>query len=330
MFDVHRFLSRALFFFFFILVANCSHAMDVEFEKKPSCAPKRLTHENIRAIFAPTDADYEKIETEKGHQKRVKTRVTIQGKEVDVFCAPKTFKAESISHAIADNPGKAMIGLFQNYMIKERADHTLAKSGLDKAAIAGYKLYWKGDNGRSSVFNEKKPKTAIEDPTIVYIAFATKAEWLVDKESEEIPPAMRAFKTLSREMLLTILKGGDQPVPLIGKDNREGHTVTAYYKAKLEDRDKEKRDKIIKLLEEISGDINIFAKARQLYDAGNSDTMTTVSNVPHKAEDWIYRLYSQEVEKKRKVLTSEDLVDEAERRTFSQIRLTFYKPAKKN
>jgi hypothetical protein len=328
--SIHKLFSTALFLSLSTFMENYSYAMESEQTGiKASCAPKRLTHENLRAIFTPTEEDFEKIETEKGYQKRVKTRVDIRGTSVEVYCAPKTFKAEDISKAIEGNPGKTMMGQFIDYMMKERADHTLAQSkmALDKAAIAGYKLYWVEGDGRNPVFDVKKAEGNIEDPNLVYIAFATKAEWL---PADEIPAATRAFKTLDRDMLLRILQGGDQPVSFIGP-NKEGKNVIAYYKAKVEDRDRAKIPAIIKLLEEAPAGVELFAKPKTLYAAGASDTMTAVSGTPHEGEDWVYQLYSKKGDEKQEAVKApEDIKSSAEKNAFSKLRLTFYKPTKKN
>ncbi len=314
--NIHKLLPSALFLSLPIFAANYSYAMELEHTSiKASCAPKRLTHENLRAIFTPTEEDFEKIETEKGHQKRVKTRVDIRSTSVEVYCAPKTFKAEDISKAIEGNTGKTMMGQFKDYMMKERADHTLAQSkmALDKAAIAGYKLYWVEDDVRNPVFDVKKAESNIEDPNLVYIAFATKAEWL---PADEIPAATRAFKTLDRDMLLKVLQGGDQPINLIGPD-KEGNNVVAYYKVKVEDRDRAKISAIIKLLEEAPADVKLFAKTKMLYAAG--------------ASDWIYQLYSKKGDEKQEAVKApEGIKRSAEKNAFSKLRLTFYKPTKKN
>lgn len=328
--NILKLLPSALFLSLPIFAVNYSYAMESEQTGiKASCAPKRLTHENLRAIFTPTEEDFEKIETEKGYQKRVKTSVDIRGTSVEVYCAPKTFKAEDISKAIEGNSGKTMMGQFKDYMMKERADHTLAQSkmALDKAAIAGYKLYWVEGDERNPVFDVKKAESNIENPNLVYIAFATKAEWL---PADEIPAATRAFKILDRDMLLKVLQGGDQPINLIGLD-REGNNVVAYYKVKVEDRDRAKISAIIKFLKEAPVDVKLFAKPKTLYAVGASNTMTAVSGTPHEGEDWIYQLYSKEGDEKQEVVKApEDIKSSAEKNAFSKLRLTFYKPTKKN
>ena len=348
MYNIRKSLPSALFFSFAILVANSTYAMDIveneQPSKKPPCAPKRLTHENLRAIFTPTDADYEIIETEKGRQKPIKTQVEIHKTLVNVYCAPKTFKKDEIRRAIENNPNKKMIGVFKEFMMKERLDHTLAgaKIGLNKAAIASYKLYLVEDNVRRPIFDIKKAEGNIEDPNLIHIAFATKAEWLPDDEvapsskSDEdesqradLPAATRAFKILSREMLLSLLQGGDQPISLIGPD-KEGNNVTAYYKAKFDGRDKAKIPAIIKLLEAPAG-VELFAMSKKLYGAGASDTMTAVSDTPYEGEDWIYQLYSKEGDGKRKAVEApKDIKSSAERHVFFKLKLTFYKPTKKS